>query len=139
MQNNQKKFDLLRLLHLPLDQYAITASGPLGIRNLREIGDIDIIVSVKLWDSLASIYGIDEQNSIKKIMISPLISAFGEKSFPGPKDEKAPSIVQRLLDAEIIEGLPFESLKHVLYYKHLMKRPKDLKDIELIKNWLKTQ
>lgn len=136
---NHYKFDLLRLCHLPLDQYAITGSGPLGIRNLREINDIDIIVSLELWELLITIYGIDEQNGIKKIIISPLITAFSEKSFSGSFNEKAPSIPQRLADAEIIEGLPFDSLKHTLYYKKLMKRPKDLKDVELIENWLEAQ
>lgn len=45
VRNNQQKFLLVKQLKLPIDQYAITGSGALGIRNLREIGDVDIIVT----------------------------------------------------------------------------------------------
>ena len=43
-----------------------------------------------------------------------------------------------IAQAEIIEGLPFESLEHVIYFKGKAKRDKDLKDIFLIEEWQKT-
>lgn len=42
---NRDKFDKLTRLNLPINQYAITGSGPMGARGLKDIGDIDIIVS----------------------------------------------------------------------------------------------
>lgn len=44
LQKNRQKFAALKKLGLSIDQYVITGSGALGIRNLKEIGDIDIIV-----------------------------------------------------------------------------------------------
>lgn len=51
----------------------------------------------------------------------------------------APSIAERIAAAEMIDGLPFESLEHVLYYKRKMARDKDLKDVLAIEAWLKKQ
>ena len=95
---NKKKFAPLKELNLPIDQYVVTASGPLGIRNLREIGDIDIIVTPKLWDTLAAKYGVTNTGSVKKIVIlDGLIEAFQEGSFyTAPKDVNAPTIAERI-------------------------------------------
>ena len=56
--SNESKFAVIKALHLPIDQYAITGSGALGIRNLRAIGDIDIIVTPELWNILAKKYEV---------------------------------------------------------------------------------
>ncbi|MBU4381382.1 hypothetical protein L6255_02740 [Candidatus Parcubacteria bacterium] len=39
-------------LNLPKDQYAITSSGSLAIRGIREANDLDIIVTPKVWKEL---------------------------------------------------------------------------------------
>lgn len=132
IQANQSKFAAIKALNLPIGQYAITGSGALGIRNLRAIGDIDIIVTPDLWDALEKKYGITEENHIKKIVFPDgIVEAFGEHSFY-PDDKNAPTLSDRITTAEIIEGLPFESLEHVLYYKRKMGRDKDKQDIEII-------
>lgn len=136
---NQQKFAELKKFQLPLGQYAIISSGPLGIRNIREIGDIDIIVTQELWDVLAAKYGVSEKDGVKKIVFpGDLIEAFREGSFPHEYKD-APTIAERIAKAEIIEGMPFESLDSVLFYKRKMQRQKDIKDVALIENWLKSQ
>ncbi|MGD2169520.1 MAG: hypothetical protein PVI40_04700 [Chlamydiota bacterium] len=138
MSNNQEKFDALRQFNLPIDQYAITGSGPMGIRNLKIIGDIDIIVSEKLWNDLASKYGIIDQNGVKKIAFpGGIIEAFYQDSFYSKQfDDKAPTCTSRIANAEIIDGLPFDTLETTLYYKKKERREKDLRDIELIEKWI---
>lgn len=139
VQKNRHQFEAIKKLNLPLGHYAITGSGALGIRNLREIGDIDIIVSSELWDALTSKYGVIDENGVRRVVFpGSSIEAFGENSFYSEKDDKnAPTISDRIAQAEIIEGLPFESLEHVLYYKRKMGRSKDLNDILLIEKLLK--
>jgi predicted transcriptional regulator YdeE len=131
---NQAKFGAIKALNLPIDQYAITGSGALGIRNLRAIGDIDIIVTPELWNILEKDYAIIDENNVKKIVFPDgIVEALGEHSFYAEKkDRNAPTIKDRIANAEVIEGLPFESLEHVLYYKHKMGREKDKHDIEII-------
>ncbi|MCE5318868.1 MAG: hypothetical protein LLG04_16090 [Parachlamydia sp.] len=136
MKKNKEKFDHLRSFRLPLGQYAIISSGPLGIRNLREIKDIDLIVTPQLWDTLAARFGIVEEDGVRKIRFAgDIVEAFTEGSFAdNPKD--APTLSERIASAEIIDNLPFESLPHVLFFKRYWGREKDLIDIQLIEAWL---
>lgn len=140
-QSNQEKFSALRAFQLPIDQYAITGSGPLGIRNLKAIGDIDIIVTPKLWTTLAEKYGVIDENGVRKIVFpGGVIEAFGDDSFyAAPADPQAPTTTSRIKNSEIIDGLPFDSIKNVLYYKRKDAREKDLKDILLIEKWMRMQ
>jgi hypothetical protein len=137
-QSNQEKFSVLRKFNLPRSQYAITGSGPLGIRNLKIIGDIDIIVTPQLWDILAKRYGIVDENGVKKIILpGGIVEAFYEGSFyTSLKDDQAPTFANRIANAEIIDELPFDSLENILYYKRKEAREKDLKDILLIEQLL---
>ena len=139
--SNQEKFSVLTGFQLPIDQYAITGSGPLGIRNLKAIGDIDIIVTPQLWTTLAEKYGVTDENGVRKIVFpGGVVEAFAEGSFyTAPADPQAPTIASRIKDAEIIDGLPFDSIENVLYYKHKDTREKDLKDILLIEQWMRMQ
>ena len=134
---NRQKFAALKKYNLPLGQYAITGSGPLGIRNLREIDDIDIVVSSELQDFLIGKFGLTDDGRVKKVVFPEGgIEAFWEGSFYGQqKDDQAPTVVGIISRAEIIEGLPFAFLEDVLYFKHKTKRDKDLKDIRLIEEW----
>ena len=90
-----------------------------GIRNLKPIGDIDIIVTAQLWGILAERYGIVDENGVKKIILpGGIVEAFGEASFyTSPKDDQAPTMASRIANAEIIDELPFDSMENVLYYK----------------------
>jgi hypothetical protein len=136
---NAEKFDALRKFNLPIGEYAIVSSGALGIRNIREIGDIDLIVTPALWDTLAAQYGVTDKDGVKKIVLADgLIEAFTDWSFAGKSiDANAPTIAERIERAEMIDGLPFERLEYVLFFKRKMGREKDLKDIVLIEDYLK--
>ena len=140
-QKNRQKFAAIKKLELPIGQYAITGSGALGIRNLREIGDIDIIVTAELWNVLAAKYGVTDETGVKKIVFpNGIVEALGECSFyTEKKDPDAPTIADRIANAEIIEDLPFESLEHVLYYKRKMGREKDVRDVLIIEEWQKSK
>ncbi|MDD2548448.1 MAG: hypothetical protein PHO04_03170, partial [Candidatus Pacebacteria bacterium] len=47
---NKQLFRNLRELNLPLGEYVVFGSGPMGIRNLRDMHDIDLIVTQDLFD-----------------------------------------------------------------------------------------
>jgi hypothetical protein len=134
---NKEKFAALKKYDLPAGQYAIGGSGPLGIRGIREIHDIDIIVSDELRDSLLQKYEYVDDGIVKKIVFpTDDIEAFWEGSFYTlKKDPEDPTIKAMISHAEIIDGLPFESLDDVMYYKRKMNRPKDLEDFKLIEKW----
>jgi hypothetical protein len=126
---NDMKFRLVRDLNLPLGRYAITSSGPIGVREIREIGDIDLVVDDDLWNELATAYPIIQEQGVTKIRLSQDIEVLGEGSFSEPRETGQPSVVDQIAQADIIDGLPFVSLRHVLYFKRKMKREKDERDI----------
>ena len=114
---NDTKFQRVRDLNLPVGQYAITSSGPIGVREIREIGDIDLVVDDDLWNELAFAYPIIQEQGVTKIRISPDIEVLGECSFYAPREAGQPSVAEQIAQADIIDDLPFVSLRHVLYFK----------------------
>ena len=69
-----------------------------------------------------------------------IVEAFREGSFYSvPADANAPTVKNRIENAEIIDGLPFDTLENTLYYKRKNGREKDLKDILLIEQWMRMQ
>lgn len=136
-ETNMKKFAALKKYNLPIGEYAISGSGPLGVRDIREINDIDIVISPTLRDSLIEKYGVQDDGKVKKIVFSnDDIEAFWEGSFYSlKKDPKDPTTSDLITRAEIIDGLPFVSLEDTIFFKRKMNRPKDLEDIKLIEKW----
>jgi hypothetical protein len=126
---NDAKFQLVRDLNLPLGRYAITSSGPLGVREIREIGDVDLIVDDDLWNELAGVYPATEKHGAMVIRVSPDIEVIGTDSSDEPGEAGQPSVAEQIARADIIDGLPFVSLRHVLYFKRQMNREKDQRDI----------
>ncbi len=133
---NDAKFQLVRDLNLPLGRYAITSSGPLGVREIREIGDIDLIVDNDLWDELADAYPATEKHGVTVIRISPDIEVIGLGSSDEPGEAGQPSVAEQIAQADIIGGLPFVNLRHVLYFKRQMNREKDQPDIAALERLL---
>ena len=69
--------------------------------------------------TLAEKYSITDENGVKKIVVpGGVVEAFWEGSFySAPADDKALTIASRIASAEIINGLPFDSIENVPYCK----------------------
>ena len=135
--NNEKLFTELRSLDLPKDKYIIVASGPLGIRGLREMQDVDILVSDDLWQKLELNYEKIYENEAIKLKLSDNVEAMCQASFREVVAESFTSSEQ-IAGKEIIKGLPFQNLKTTLFFKKQGTRDKDKKDVALIEDWLIT-
>jgi hypothetical protein len=132
--SNKDLFQIVKELKLPVGKYALFGSAPLGIRELKDCHDIDIIVTEDLWN--------EYKNKNWEIKIMPYGSQYlcdGEIElwkdwYPGKWN------IQELVDeAEMIDELPFVRLERVLEWKKLSGREKDLKDIEIIEKFSQTQ
>lgn len=136
IKRNQELFDELRELKLPVGEFLVTASGPMGIRMLREMSDVDLKVTDKLWEELAKTHKVFYDNcEVMKLRLSDNIEVMCEASFAG-RNQDAPKIEQQLCEAEIIDGLPFENIQTTLYFKKKSSREKDARDVVLIEKWL---
>jgi hypothetical protein len=108
----------------------------MGVREIREIGDIDLIVDDDLWNRLCSAYPVTQEHGVTKIRISQDIEVLSEVSFSEPRETGQPSVAEQIAQADIIEGLPFVSLSHVLYFKRMIGREKDERDIVALERLL---
>lgn len=119
--------DELEKLNLPQGSYAIFGSGPLAVRGIRDAKDLDIVVRKDVWDELAEKYPKNEKGNGLQIGD---IEAFDSWS---PWFEDPNMLIET---AEIIDGLPFVKLEHVVSWKKAMGREKDLNDLQLIEKFL---
>lgn len=130
---NKELFEKVKKLNLPAGKYALFGSAPMGVRGLRECHDADIIVLPEIFQVYLGQPGWE----LKKMWHgSEYLFNDGVELWidwkPGIWD-----IAATIGRAEMIEGLPFVSLEDVTRWKELSGRGKDLKDVEIIKRYLK--
>ncbi len=125
----KKLLDEFRKLNLPDGEYAIFGSTPLAIRGIREARDLDVVVKDNLYDKLKEMY---PQNFKKDRITIGKIEIFSIDSCKS----KLGDLTGAIKRADKIQGLRFLNLKDTIEWKKKLNRPKDLKDIELIKKHL---
>ena len=126
-------FEKVKSLNLPIGEYVVFGSGPLGAHGIRESRDIDLLITTKLYEDLKK-QGWEEKEwsdggyyLFKNDVEADDSWRYGSYS---PKPETI------IAQARIIEGVPFAPLTEVLKWKKAYGRSKDLADIELIQNYL---
>ena len=120
-------FDRLRMLDLPIGQYAVFGSGPLAVRGLlEELGDLDVICRGPTWKMVRQLGKVVMQGEDETIDLGNGLT-FGTSWAYGDFD------IDALIDgAEFIKGLPFVQLDAVVEFKRLAGRDKDLEHISLV-------
>ena len=95
-------------LNLPPDGYAITSSGTLAVRNLREANDLDLIVCDSLWQQLCQIYPVTTDNDFQTIIIGN-IQILGTGSWFTDPQFDSPG--KQIKNADLINGHRFVKLE----------------------------
>lgn len=116
-------------LNLPTQQYAITSSGCMAVRGLREAGDIDLVLSDELWNQLAPNHEIIDTPIGKKIKLSENVEGLGQFKSP-------PTSTDMLQNTDHIDGHQYVNLLLVRDLKNQMGRDKDKVDILMIDAYL---
>ncbi len=133
------KFDLLidelKSLNLPSDYFAVTSSGAMAVRGLREANDIDIMVTEKLWKKLASKYPVKKLPWGFFITLSKNVEAMG--GWPGTQKDDLRNAERQIKNAEEIDGIKYVKLIDVKKFKKRLGRKKDIEDIKLIDEYLR--
>jgi hypothetical protein len=127
----EELFKKLKEMNLPKGKFVIFGSGPMGIRGLKEIGDLDVIVTEDIFDDFAKRpdFNLGKKKSNNEYLERDGIE-FYKNWHPGDWD-----INKLIQEAEIIDDLPFVKLEDVLKWKKSKMREKDIKDIESIENY----
>lgn len=121
----------LRALALPEGDYAVFGSGPLLVRRIIDVvSDLDVLCRGDAWLAARDMSTASRvEEGVGTVSVGPI--SFGTTWGLGNFD------VDLLIDeAEIIDGLPFVRLEHVIAYKQVAARPKDLLHLRLIADWM---
>ena len=123
-------FDLLRSIELPAGDFAVFGSGPLIVRGIIEVGnDLDVLARGAAWEKALESGELVylPEHDVEVVSCFDGVVTIGTEWAIGEVD------VDELIDtAEIIDGLPFVRLEHVIKYKQTAGRPKDLLHLQLI-------
>ena len=119
-------------LNLPQGSFVITGSGPIGIRDIREIDDLDVIVRKEIFDKLKHEHNYDGKNIDGHLELGEIEIGYKWQD----SEEKA---IELLKDSELIDGYPFVKLKYIIEWKQSLAREKDKHDLEMIEKYLKEQ
>ncbi len=122
--------DELRALQLPANDHAVFGSGPLLVRGIIDaVSDLDVLCRGAAWDMVQRLADSETVEYGARVVSVGAIS-FGTTWGLGDFD------IDRLIgEAEMIEGVPFVRLEHVVAYKKFAARPKDLSHLELVAVW----
>jgi len=131
----------IKKLKLPLGKYVVVGSSSLEVRGIRQSQDIDIAVLPEVFVELhkSNEWSLDDtynQKWNRKRLVYNEAEVYPDMILV--KERIAIDINELIRTADIIEGVPFMSLDMLALFKRSSGREKDLKDIELIEEYLKT-
>lgn len=120
-------------LNLPDGSYVVFGSCPMALADIRESGDIDMLVSKEVFEELkAKGWKLIDKGKKDKPLAKDDFEAHKSWEFSA----YSPTLEHLLSTADIIDNVPFASLVEVRKWKVASGRPKDLEDIKLINRHL---
>lgn len=126
----------VKSLNFPKGSYVVYGSAPFAVLGIREVNDIDLLVSPELYEKL-------EKSGWKKVNKGPNDTPVTYDIFEAHPNWEfspyAPTLSELLKRAFYIDGIPFASLEDVRKWKESSARPKDMVDLKLIDDYLVSQ
>lgn len=124
-------FEKVRALGLPGGDYAVFGSGPLVARGLiGHANDVDLIARGLAWERASSLGTVEIAPKG-----DPVVKLEGAIDvFVGWLGLDVDAVIDR---AELVADLPFARLEDVLAFKRALGRPKDLRHIRLVEEFLR--
>ena len=130
-------FKRIEKFNLPYGQYAVFGSALLDVWGLRKANDLDIIVTPELYQKLKGDGWQEQQGHGFTFLIKEdaNVSTVQAKATDG---DYFPDRLQLIKEAVEINGFPFVRAEEVIACKTAYGREKDLKDIKLLTDYLKS-
>lgn len=131
-----KKFKKLirefKKIKLPPKSYAIFGGGCLAARGIRDVSDLDVIVSNKIFKKLKEKF----KNNVQRISNKEIIKIGEIEIHPAWRRDPKYRLDKELKNAEMIRGIRYIRLVDLIDFKRRLGRKKDFNDIELINKYL---
>jgi len=131
-------FEEVRNLDFPDGQYVVVGSGPMAAHGLKEIQDVDIVVTSELfekckqegWEQVSWTY---PERLGQVYLKRGLVELYLDVSC----GDFNPTLEELLQRTEYVEGIPFAALADILQFKKAYGRSKHLEDVLEIERYLK--
>ena len=132
-------FEKLKELNFPKGEYVVVG-GAMTAAGIRPTDDLDILVTPNLYQKLKN-KGFKQCRCEKCLKVSRLILKKDNVDIVpnymlGDYIGDTNNLIE---EADIIGGFPFIKLEELAKFKKELARPKDLKDIRLIKDYLRSK
>lgn len=124
----------VRALGLPDGQYMVCGSAILELLGIRKAGDIDLLVSSALFEELETKRGWLRNPQYPTTLDTPDHSAGAKQSLDFMRENYA--LDDMLPNAHMQDGIAFMSLEQLREAKTQLGREKDLRDLQLIDEYL---
>jgi hypothetical protein len=136
MKNKDTLINEVKKIDLPLGKYTVVGGGVLAVRGIRDTQDIDLIVTEDFYEKLKNNGWVEKEKGLNNFHLykDDFEVAKDFSHIDGCKLDSKDVIK----NSDIIEDVPFMSLKDLLELKKALGREKDIKDIELINKYLST-
>ncbi|HRQ86578.1 MAG TPA: hypothetical protein PLY16_00535 [Candidatus Saccharibacteria bacterium] len=132
-ENESNLLEQLKQLELPEGEYMVMGSGILNALDIRAAEDIDMVVSARVYTQLK------EAGWSERVFRSGSIEQLGLERGPfqvfsdwTDDDGMRKTVEELLLDADIVDGIAYNSLDKLYAYKLRRGLDKDLRDLQLI-------
>lgn len=121
-------------LNLPLGQYLVVGSGVMSAHGIRAHNDIDLLVTEELYQDL-------KKQGWEVVQVKPGLEVVRKDICEASPQmvtlsNYQPNMQDLIARADIINGVAFSSVQDLVDFKTALGREKDLRDIDLIKNYL---
>ena len=123
----EERLKELKKLKLPADKFAVFGNGPLSVRGLKEAIDLHIIVKKDIWNALDRKFMA--RNNYGAIILGGIEVVRDMLPWFDDLDELIDS-------ADIIDGIRYVKLEHVLKWKKEMNKEKYRSDIKIIGDFM---
>lgn len=104
----------------------------MAVAGLRSANDIDMLVSVELWQNLQAAGWVElDKGGKDKPLTYDVFEAHNNWDF----SSYSPTLEHLLASSNVVDGVPFASLEEVRKWKAAWGRPKDMQDVALIDSY----
>ena len=121
----------VRKLGLPTGSFAVFGSGPMAAAGLRDVNDLDLIVTPDLWADLAVKYPVSDLPDDGHLIEIGDIEIYDSWSPP------MGDLTKLIEGANVIEGIRFVRLEVVERWKQKRNKEKDRNDLRLLEEHLR--
>lgn len=136
MKSQESALDQLTELHLPQRSFVVMGSGILEALNIRMAEDIDMVVNQEVYTHFLDT-GWTERiaSNGAEGLERGIFQAYDTWNDEGV----VKTLDELLINAEWVNGIPFNSLARLSLYKKRRGRGKDIADLELIERFMSSQ